>query len=124
VPFSLRLSLDDLRARAQSAGVPGGETPPLAEAQAKARVAEWRVRAIEAERLGLAQPPTGRSAAAAAVSGCRVLVHGGFTGSLALQQLLALDLELPDERQRRLADAFAVRLDKEVRVPGGAFVLV
>lgn len=34
--------------------------------------------------------------------GQRVFLHGGYTPTLALTELLALDLETADERQRRL----------------------
>jgi hypothetical protein len=44
-----------------------------------------------------------------------VFIHGGFTGTDALNEFLAIDLELPDERQRRLKDEFAVKLDRDVK---------
>ena len=60
-------------------------------------------------------PPLGRTQCAATQQGYRVFVHGGWRSDICLDEMLCIDLEQPDERQRRLKDEFAIRLEREVQ---------
>ena len=104
-----------MRARARADGAPGGMTRALEEAEAYLRVAEWRARVIRKEQSMMETPPSGRTHAAAALQGNRLFLHGGWRSDLCLNEMLAIDLEQPDERQRRLKEEFAIRLEREVR---------
>ena len=65
-------------------------------------------------------PPTRRTRCASAIHGYRIFVHGGWRSDRCLRDLIAIDLEEPDERQRRLKEEFSVRLEREIRGKGVA----
>lgn len=106
-------SVEDHKARCLMQG--HGQDEGLREAELVLKVSEWRARAVRRDQRGLEQPPKGRASPAFCTHGYRVFIHGGFTEHEALTEYLAIDLELADERQRRLKDEFAVRLERVVK---------
>ena len=101
------------KADAFTDGMPAGMTAALAEAEAHLAVCEWRVRAVRSEQENLGKPPCARTLVGGCVMDYRLFMLGGFTRDRALSDLMCLDLEQPDERERRLADEFSMRLERE-----------
>mmetsp|Transcript_86535 Transcript_86535/g.244550 ORF Transcript_86535/g.244550 Transcript_86535/m.244550 type:complete len:473 (-) Transcript_86535:752-2170(-) len=103
----------DAKAHAQVSGAPGGVTAALYESEAQFDVCKWRVSSIRAEQASIANPPLSRAYAGSCVMGYRVFILGGWTRDTAMKDLVALDLEQPDERRRRFKEEFALRLERE-----------
>ena len=106
-------------ASARSAGVPGGKSIEAAEAGAVLTICKWRLRTLQEQVALLSDPPPCRYGHAAVAMGQRIYFVGGFEENKSVgsgKEMVILDLEQADERERRLREEFHARLERERRI--------
>ncbi|GMH51295.1 hypothetical protein TrRE_jg9737 [Triparma retinervis] len=111
--------LEDERAKALSGGVPGGRSVEVAEAEAVEKVCRWRMERVMEAFGRVKEPPRARYGHTAVAMGQRIYILGGYEEDRAVgsgKEMVALDLEQPDERERRLREEFHARLERERRI--------
>jgi hypothetical protein len=106
-------------ATARSLGVPGGRNIEVAEAEAVLTVCKWRLKSLQDQVKLLSPPPPSRYGHAATALGQRIYFVGGFEADRSVgsgSEMVVLDLEQADERERRLREEFHARLERERRI--------
>ncbi|GMI19640.1 hypothetical protein TrCOL_g992 [Triparma columacea] len=111
--------LEDEKAAAMSRGVPGGRSVEAAEAEAVEKVCKWRLGRLQETCRNVKEQPPPRYGHAAVPLGQRIYFVGGCEEDRAVgsgKEMVVLDLEQPDERERRLREEFHARLERERRI--------
>ena len=111
--------LEDELGSARSRGIPGGRSLEVAEAEAVSKVCKWRLRTLQEQCSLLQDPPGSRYGHATVAMGQRLYFIGGFEIDHAVGSgldMIVLDLEQPDERERRLREEFHAKLERERRI--------
>ncbi|GMH80410.1 hypothetical protein TL16_g08534 [Triparma laevis f. inornata] len=111
--------LEDEIGTAQSMGVPGGRSIEVAEAEAVLSVCNWRLKSLQEQCKMLRDPPPGRYGHTAVAMGQRIYFVGGYEADRSVgsgDEMVVLDLEQSDERERRLREEFHARLERERRI--------
>jgi len=114
-----RRVLEDEKSNALSRGVQGGRSVEVAEAEAVEAVCVWRLERLQDTCRRLKDPPPARYGHTAVPLGQRIYFVGGYEEDKSVgsgKEMVVLDLEQPDERERRLREEFHARLERERRI--------
>lgn len=71
------------------------------QAEAVVAVNQWKVRVVEDEMRSARTSPRPRAAHSGCAVGHRVLYFGGWGAGEAVGEILVLDVEQPNEKERR-----------------------
>mmetsp|Transcript_17619 Transcript_17619/g.23757 ORF Transcript_17619/g.23757 Transcript_17619/m.23757 type:complete len:1111 (-) Transcript_17619:273-3605(-) len=94
----------------------GESSIAVQRAEATLRVHQWRARTVRAEQASLKECPKNRFSAGYTVVGEQIFLCGGWDkrcNAFSSDALISLDLASPEQRQRRMDEAFRVRLTRE-----------
>ena len=111
--------LEDAIGTACSMGVPGSRSLDVAESEAMLKVCEWRLATLQRQVGALKSAPRGRYGHAAVAMGQRIYFVGGWEEDRCVgsgTEIVVLDLEQADERERRTREEFHARLERERRI--------